>query len=180
MELRCLGHSAPFAVLSTFEESWLFWRDDEESNKIVESKDRLTEVKNKLKNVVETGNDNSGTDSVLQSTFDECSRDKLLQTEVHSSKQLVQLLYTAIICGLARNPTASRENHSSVRKSYDGIALELNESKFNWGHLRLSVGSPITFQRLGSSTGGTKRLPCSKGSFFAIENTWLWRHFESL
>ncbi|CAB9529883.1 expressed unknown protein [Seminavis robusta] len=192
MELRCLGHSAPFAVLSTFEESWLFWQDDEESNKIVESKDRLTEVKDKLgtdaisptklvaaekktpsppelKNEVGTANDNTGTDSDLQSTFDACSRDKLLQTEVYSSKQLVPLLYTAIICGLARNPTAPRENYSSVRKSYDGIALQLNKSKYNWGHLRLSVGSPITFQGRGSSTRRTNRGPCSEGSFFAIE-----------
>ena len=186
MELRCLGHSAPFAVLSTFENSWLFWQDDEESNNIAASKDRIAKINDMLgtadvsptkvveaekntpsppvlKSEVERGGNSSG-----RSTFDECSRNNLLQTEVYNSKQLVLLLYTAIICGLARNPSAPRKEYS-IRNSYDGIALQLKKDEYKWGHLRLSVGSPIVFQNLGSSRRRTRPPPCPKGNFFAIE-----------
>ncbi len=173
MDMRRRGHSAPFVVSSTFEKSWLFWGDDKESNRIVGSEDRLEEVKAKIgtdtkpaaakkktpspSELKNETNHNSSTDSLPTSMFKECARkNNMFQSKAYGSKQLVPLLYNAIICGLARSPTVFRDsdNHSSDRNSYDGIALHLTQTSYDWGHLNCSLGCPI----------GTRR------NFFAIEN----------
>ncbi|CAB9519771.1 expressed unknown protein [Seminavis robusta] len=137
MELRCLGHSAPFCVLSTFESSWMFWEDQEASNEIVKKKYKLakqvppvsptqqptTQEMTQSPQDLVADNGKAVTESVFAD--DSYNRNSLLmQSQKYGFKQLVPLLYTAILCGLARNPSA-RPKTLFDRKFYTGPALKL-------------------------------------------------------
>ncbi|KAL3911081.1 MAG: hypothetical protein SGILL_007424 [Bacillariaceae sp.] len=190
MELRCLGHSAPFAVLSTFDQSWLFWSNDQESNEIVQAETRLKDMdtgpcadltsptqpaatKKKTPSPPELRNEPTmGNDNTYNATFSLCEngpRDELRQTrEAYGAKQLVPLLYTAILCGLARNSTIPCKRHRQS-ENYSGIALMLKKDSYEWCKLQLKQGCPIQLQSTGSSTRRNKRQAAPKGTFFAVE-----------
>ena len=196
MAMRCLGHSAPFAVLSTFEKSWLFWGQDEDSNKIVGLEDRLEEVKAKIRTAIDsptkadaainytqsppkcespksvTNAPETNQDTHFSSEFKKHVDNKTLcQSEAYGSKQLVPLLVTAIICGLARNPTSPPKKYSSDRKRYNDIALHLTKESYDWGHLNCRLGHPIVTPG-DSGTPGDLGTPGDSGTprdFFAIQ-----------
>ncbi len=156
MELRCLGHSAPFAVLSNVNESWLFWGNDEGSNDIVKltsemrlekcTKAKIDEAQTQTQPPPDFTNE-PPQELTNESTFTEIDRGEagMCTTKPYGSKDLVSVLYTGIICGLALNPTARAEKYASdeERKSYDGIALCLEETTYKWGKLKYSLDSPI-------------------------------------
>ena len=193
MELRCLGHSAPFAVLSDFQSSWLFWQTNSESVQLLETEDKVKLVLDCVGKTIPTpikeaeSNDDQGAEpketppapklvtesptnvNISESIFSECDRTgHLNHSRRFESKDLVPLLYTAILCGLAQNPSALRKEQIIGRKNYDGIALKFTEKSYHWGHLNLKVGTPI-----GANVGskGRKSIKQYKeNTFVAIAN----------
>ena len=195
MELRCLGHAAPFAVLSDFHSSWLFWQKNPESGKLLRTQDKVKLVLQRLGKTLPTptkgaeSNDDQGAEpketppapklvtektnvNISESTFSVCNRtDDLNHSRRFDSKELVPLLYTAILCGLAQNPSALRKEQIIGRKSYDGIALKLMEKSYEWGHLKLKVGKSIGFLIGGTETRAGKIIKeFGKKTFVAIDN----------
>lgn len=182
LELRGLGHSAPFVVLSTFIDSWLFWEKNEHSNELVGKKGRLEKVlplsssdptspaqraatTKKTPSPPELTNEKVS--GVTSSLFDSLPRDNLLMSKKYPSTEFVQLLYTAILCGLAGNSTSPCKSVTKRTGGCNGIALRLYKNGYAWGNLKLKDGDPVKFM------GGTDRRPIEnhfpESNYFAVK-----------
>jgi hypothetical protein len=183
MELRALGHSAPFVVLSTFHDSWLFWQSNKDSDEMVKDNERRKSISKliptsptngpggakKTPSPPELKADAKNKMTEFQgSVFEQMKREKMLASKAYTSKQLVQLLYTAICCGLARNSAAVHCESFPHSESYsNGIALKLDKSTYEWGKLQLEVGKPVQLKSRSTTRGkGSRNL---EGTYFALK-----------
>ena len=188
MELRCLGHSAPFAVLSDFNFSWLFWQKGKVSENLLKAEDKVKLVSKGLEKTPTKGNGaeqnetppakklvnevtSFDTSESTRSIFSVCERTgNLNHSQRFENKELVPLLYTAILCGLAQNPSALRKQQIIDRKSYDDMALKLMEKSYDWGHLKFKVGTCIGFWKGKTQSRQGKFQKHGQKVFFAIAN----------
>jgi hypothetical protein len=159
MELRALGHSAPFVVLSTFHDSRLFWQSDKDSDEMVKDNERMKSISKLIPTSPTNGpggakktpsppelkaETNNKMSEFQGSVFELMEREKMLASKAYTSKQLVHLLYTAICCGLARNSAVHCESFPHSESYSNGIALKLDKSTYRWGELQLEVGKPVS------------------------------------
>jgi hypothetical protein len=183
MEMRCLGHCAPFVVLSTFEKSWMFWQSNKESCDVVQAKEKTKVASDMLRSNVFSPNKQTQqeektpsppglTKKVADGDIDksfvmkEFPRDDLRQTVAFDTKDLVPLLYTAIVCGLARNPFVPKRHLN--RETFHGIALQLKATDYKWVDLTLKVGSPVYSMQGSSSRRESKQI--SEETFFVTDH----------
>ncbi|KAL3911076.1 MAG: hypothetical protein SGILL_007426, partial [Bacillariaceae sp.] len=173
MELRSLGHSAPFVVLTTFDSSWMFWENEEYSNRLVQQENKLEYIAKLQLTSPSRAAISSESQTVSYeeefSKFGASSRDNMYQTGSYESKDIVRLLYTAILCGLARNPTAPSDNQIIPKEAFVGTALKLTEKEYSWGHAELKVDKPIMEVASGSTASQPKLQRSFNNTFFAIE-----------
>jgi hypothetical protein len=198
MNLRCLGHSCPFAVLTTFNSSWMFCQNNETSIDLAgsthnsipyaspspsqstatysTSTSTSTSTLSPLKVNHHVRRDAiNGTESTY-SHLDPNTEDAiLLCSQEFQSKDLVPLLYNAILCGLENHPASRKTEMKIPRSTYSGAALKLTKEAYQWVNLELNVDKPIKpikseeRRRIGEFFGNTE--------YFAIKqisrgNTW--------
>ena len=164
--MKAFGHATPFVILTTFRRSTMFWLENDRSNSIakgvfsVETEGNATCYSKKTK----TPSPPDLKDDLLESNYGGIERleamsgeelgfstsgdeRKLMVTKEYESKDLVPLLYTAILCGLQTNPSASVKRELQKLKPGDmfsGGALKMTAESYEWGHLRAQVGRAIT------------------------------------
>ncbi|CAB9496347.1 hypothetical protein SEMRO_4_G003220.1 [Seminavis robusta] len=186
MELKANGHSAPFVVLSTFQKSWLFWLQDSRSDELVALANNLEEVK---KHVPKISSPNQSaqpakktppppdlkdegsfdSNSTSYSTFDKQNQDNMQKSPAFIADQLVPLLYTALLCGLARNPVAGNKTIFNLEKGHKGLALKFDPKSYEWGDVNIFPNRPVR------SFSGTKSRQKSQpqafndGTYFTIQ-----------
>ena len=194
MNLKCLGHSCPFAVLTTFNSSWMFCQNNETSIDLAGSTHNSipyaspspsqstatystsTSTLSPLKVNHHVRRDAiNGTESTY-SHLDPNTEDAiLLCSQEFQSKDLVPLLYKAILCGLENHPASRKTKMKIPRSTYSGAALKLTKEAYQWVNLELNVDKPIKpikseeRRRIGGFFGNTE--------YFAIKqisrgNTW--------
>jgi hypothetical protein len=182
MELRALGHSAPFVVLSTFRDSWLFWQSDKDSDEVVKDNERMKSIskifptsptncpggakKTPSPPELKAETENKMTE-VQGSVFEQMKREKMLASKAYTSKDLVQLLYTAICCGLVRNSAVHCESFPHSESYSNGIALKLDKRTYEWGKLHLEVGKPV--QLKSRSRTRSKGMRHREETYFALK-----------
>jgi len=188
--MQAFGHSAPFVVLTTFEKSTVFWKDDEKSNEIARDQNAkrstfsFTSTPSKARCLTDTEKtasppelkseqkqkDDDEEDGYCFKTSATMNDRRLLHSTEYNSDKLVQLLYTAIICGLTRNPDAAKREISRPEVFYRGDALKMQEDSKNpnyeWGRLYAQLGKPI--QCLSGSSSRTNREDYAGGIYFVI------------
>jgi hypothetical protein len=155
MSMKLFGDSTPFAVLSTFERSWLCWQDDPESNKLASNQKARVEIlegtstdssskKEKTPSPLDLKKEDvlSKGDCEFIETADTETERRLCISKAVDSKDLVRLFYTAMLCGLSRNPNARKHVLKGYLNGYSGQALRLRRDKegYTWGNL-VSKGS---------------------------------------
>lgn len=182
MELRAFGHFAPFVVLTTFLQSWLFWQGDEESNEVVSVDNKLPYALRSLADPVSPTRVGKGKkttpsppelivekiESTAVSKFEILERNGMQMSAAYGSDKLVPLLYTALLCSLGRNPAARCRTTFKLSEGHNGLALKLDEKSYEWGHLKITVGVPVQFQPKNSGTKSRPAAyrPYSKKAFF--------------
>jgi hypothetical protein len=84
---------------------------------------------------------------------------KLLRSNEYDCKKLIHVIYTAIICGLARNIGTTKQKGANIRPTNGvkkGIALKLvvgHRTKYSWVRLNAKLGQPIKDLMPTSSQG---------------------------
>lgn len=195
MAMKLFGNSTPFAVLGTFEKSWLCWLDgDPDSYELASNQQaRTTFLKRTFNDSPCTGSavketspslaepriieaaprvDDGNGGNVFIEEATEVSDRKLCISKAFEFKDLVRLLYTAILCGLCRNPNAPRHEINRYANGYKGKALRIrhNAREYTWGTLVLESNEQIRFQEsTGSSTRSKRRLKQGKDAFYIID-----------
>ena len=177
--MKAFGHATPFVILTTFEKSSMFWLADSKSNDIATDVPGILERSFGQAVSAEPGLSATGAkkktpsppdlkseslenmEGIMFSAADGGDR-KLIGTEEYQSNRLVQLMYTAILCGAAANPCAEKKHEIrslQAGKWYKGGALEMTSDDYSWGTLQAEVGKPIMKQLIsqsGKSANATK------------------------
>jgi hypothetical protein len=173
--IRAFSNVTLFVVLSTFESFFMFWFDEPCSNEVAANVNEMRgEAKFDKPRKAKTDEKTPSPPSVIlaiesadaggqvalesndpktQSVFTGGNGKRTLNysgKEGFDSKDLVPLLYTAILCAAKMNPqrTSDKLNITEFLNGtrFTGGALKLKESEkdYEWGHLNAVVGQPIT------------------------------------